>query len=92
MRRALQAPIRQIAENAGVEGSIVVGKVLVHRGKVLADGRPADIPSRMPGSVVKVAADDRNAAFDTLEAAPGVADVAVFGTSNDNRPLFPYAV
>ena len=32
-RRALQAPIRQIAENAGVEGSIVVGKVL-------GEGRP----------------------------------------------------
>ena len=28
MRKALQSPIRQIAENAGVEGSIVVGKVL----------------------------------------------------------------
>ena len=28
IRRALQAPIRQIADNAGVEGSIVVGKVL----------------------------------------------------------------
>ena len=28
IRRALQAPIRQIAENAGVEGSIVVGKVI----------------------------------------------------------------
>ncbi len=28
IRRALQAPIRQNAENAGVEGSIVVGKVL----------------------------------------------------------------
>ncbi|MGZ5917206.1 MAG: chaperonin GroEL, partial [Methyloceanibacter sp.] len=27
VRRALQAPIRQIAENAGVEGSIVMGKV-----------------------------------------------------------------
>ncbi|HEX9753675.1 MAG TPA: chaperonin GroEL [Methyloceanibacter sp.] len=27
VRKALQAPIRQIAENAGVEGSIVVGKV-----------------------------------------------------------------
>jgi chaperonin GroEL len=27
IRRALQAPIRQIAENSGVEGSIVVGKV-----------------------------------------------------------------
>ncbi|MDI4234046.1 chaperonin GroEL [Bradyrhizobium sp. Arg237L] len=29
--RALEAPIRQIAENAGVEGSIVVGKILEHR-------------------------------------------------------------
>jgi chaperonin GroEL len=28
VRRALQAPIRQIAENAGVEGSIVVGKII----------------------------------------------------------------
>ncbi|HEY3697219.1 chaperonin GroEL [Phenylobacterium sp.] len=28
VRRALQAPIRQIAENSGVEGSIVVSKVL----------------------------------------------------------------
>ena len=28
VRRALQAPIRQISENAGVEGSIVVGRVL----------------------------------------------------------------
>ena len=28
VRKALQAPIRQISENAGVEGSIVVGKVL----------------------------------------------------------------
>ncbi|RTL62176.1 MAG: molecular chaperone GroEL, partial [Hyphomicrobiales bacterium] len=32
VRRALQAPIRQIAENAGVEGSIVVGKVIEGRG------------------------------------------------------------
>ena len=32
IRRALQAPIRQIAENSGVEGSIVVGKVLENKG------------------------------------------------------------
>ncbi|MAS40743.1 MAG: chaperonin GroEL [Porticoccaceae bacterium] len=32
IKRALQAPIRQIAENAGVEGSIVVGKVLEGKG------------------------------------------------------------
>ena len=31
VRKALQSPIRQIAENAGVEGSIVVGKVLESR-------------------------------------------------------------
>ena len=31
VRRALQAPIRQISENAGVEGSIVVGKVLENK-------------------------------------------------------------
>src|SRR5215467_2820231 len=32
VKRALQSPIRQIAENAGVEGSIVVGKVLDRQG------------------------------------------------------------
>jgi chaperonin GroEL len=31
VRKALQAPIRQIAENAGVEGSIVVGKVMENK-------------------------------------------------------------
>ncbi len=32
VQKALQSPIRQIAENAGVEGSIVCGKVLETRG------------------------------------------------------------
>jgi len=32
VKKALQAPIRQIAENAGTEGSIVVGKILDARG------------------------------------------------------------
>jgi chaperonin GroEL len=31
VRKALQAPVRQIAENAGVEGSIVVGKLLENK-------------------------------------------------------------
>src|SRR6476661_77929 len=31
VRKALQSPIRQIAENAGVEGSIVVGRVMDER-------------------------------------------------------------
>ncbi|MBL6786938.1 MAG: chaperonin GroEL [PS1 clade bacterium] len=32
VRKALEAPLRQIVENAGVEGSIVVGKVLESKG------------------------------------------------------------
>ncbi|MEZ5925610.1 MAG: chaperonin GroEL [Hyphomicrobiaceae bacterium] len=31
VRRALQSPIRQIAQNAGVEGSIVVGKIVENK-------------------------------------------------------------
>ena len=39
IRRALEAPLRQIAENAGVEGSIVVGKVLDAKGKTGFDAQ-----------------------------------------------------
>jgi len=39
IRRALEAPLRQIAENAGVEGSIVVGKVLDAKGKLGFDAQ-----------------------------------------------------
>jgi chaperonin GroEL len=42
VRRALQSPIRQIAENAGVEGSIVVGKVLEARGQTFGYDAQAD--------------------------------------------------
>ena len=33
VRRAIQAPIRQIAQNAGVEGSVIVGKLLEQKDK-----------------------------------------------------------
>jgi len=39
VRRSLEAPIRQISENAGVEGSIVVGKVLESKGKLGFDAQ-----------------------------------------------------
>jgi len=35
VRRALSAPVRQIAENAGVDGSVVVGKLLEQKSKAL---------------------------------------------------------
>jgi len=37
--RALEAPLRQICENAGVEGSIVVGKVRDGKGKLGFDAQ-----------------------------------------------------
>jgi ABC-2 type transport system ATP-binding protein len=55
--------------------------VLMHRGEVLADGRPAAIPDRMPGTVVAVVAADRNAAAAALEGVSEIADVAVFGVA-----------
>jgi chaperonin GroEL len=33
VRRALQAPVRQIAENAGADGAVVAGKLLEGKGK-----------------------------------------------------------
>ncbi len=42
VRRALQAPIRQIAENAGTEGAIVVGKILEHKGSSFSYDAQAD--------------------------------------------------
>ncbi len=65
IRKALQAPIRQIAENAGVEGSIVVGKVLEMKGATYGYDAQADEYGDMiekgiidPAKVVRTALQD----------------------------------
>ena len=65
VRRALQSPIRQIAENAGVEGSIVVGKVLDDRSASFGYDAQADEYGDMiekgiidPAKVVRIALQD----------------------------------
>ncbi len=65
VRRALQSPIRQIAENAGVEGSIVVGKVLEARGQTFGYDAQGDEYGDMiekgiidPAKVVRTALQD----------------------------------
>ena len=65
IRKALQAPIRQIAENAGVEGSIVVGKVLDERSGSFGYDAQADEYGDMiekgiidPAKVVRIALQD----------------------------------
>ena len=63
--RALEAPIRQIAENSGVDGSIVVGKVLENKSQTF--GFDAQIEQYVdmlnagivdPAKVVRVALQD----------------------------------
>jgi chaperonin GroEL len=65
VRKALQAPIRQIAENAGVEGSIVVGKVMDERSSSFGYDAQADQYGDMiekgiidPAKVVRIALQD----------------------------------
>jgi chaperonin GroEL len=65
VRKALQSPIRQIAENAGVEGSIVVGKVMDERsgafGYDAQAGEYGDMFERGiidPAKVVRIALQD----------------------------------
>jgi chaperonin GroEL len=83
VKRALQAPIRQIAANAGVEGSIVVGKVLEARGQAYGYDAQADEYGDMlekgiidPAKVVRVALQDAASVAGlliTTEAAIGEA-------------------
>jgi chaperonin GroEL len=65
VRKALQSPIRQIAENAGVEGSIVVGKVMDERSAAFGYDAQADEYGDMfekgiidPAKVVRIALQD----------------------------------
>ena len=65
VRKALQAPIRQIAENAGVEGSIVVGKVMDERSGSFGYDAQSDQYGDMiekgiidPAKVVRIALQD----------------------------------
>jgi chaperonin GroEL len=65
VRRALQSPIRQIAENAGVEGSIVVGKVLENKSSTFGFNAQTEVYGDLvaagvidPAKVVRIALQD----------------------------------
>ena len=65
VRKALQSPIRQIAENAGVDGAIVVGKVMDQRsGSFGYDAQAAEYGDMFekgiidPAKVVRIALQD----------------------------------
>jgi chaperonin GroEL len=89
VRRALQAPIRQIAENAGVEGSIVVGKVLENKSSTFGFNAQTEVYEDLvatgvidPAKVVRTALQDAAsvaALLITTEAA--VADAPKKGSA-----------
>ena len=65
VRRALQSPVRQIAENAGVDGAVVAGKILesddVHYGFDAQEEEYGDLLAKGivdPTKVVRVALED----------------------------------
>ena len=65
VRRAIQAPIRQIAENAGVDGAVVAGKLLEGKGGALGFDAQAGVYTDLikagiidPAKVVRTALQD----------------------------------
>jgi chaperonin GroEL len=50
--RALESPIRQIAENAGVEGSIIVGKVLEKSGNFGFDAQKEEYVDMVQAGII----------------------------------------
>ena len=74
VRRALQSPIRQIAENAGVEGSIVVGKVLENKSATFGfDAQKEEYGDMITTGVIEPAKVVRTA----LQAAASVAGLLI---------------
>jgi len=84
--RALEAPIRQIAENSGVEGSIVVGKLLENKSQSYGfDAQTEQYVDMLNAGIVDPAKVVRVAVVGTLPPRPvinaGHMDRAVIGPS-----------
>ena len=94
IRRALQAPIRQIAENAGVEGSIVVGKVTDRKspsfGYDAQTGEYGDLIEKGiidPAKVVRVALQDASSVAGLLVTTEAM--VAEMPKKDSGSPAMP---
>jgi len=55
--------------------------LLMHHGRVLAEGEPSEIPKVVSGTLVEVTAEPRAAAENALRELPEVAAIAVFGNA-----------
>ncbi|MGQ9730561.1 MAG: ATP-binding cassette domain-containing protein [Candidatus Zipacnadales bacterium] len=55
--------------------------LLIHRGRSIAQGTPADLKAMVPGTLLEVRAEPSMKAVDILQNAPGVLEVSLFGTA-----------
>ncbi len=53
--------------------------ILLHKGKVLVQGRPSDLSAEVRGSILEVACGDSREAAPALRRDPRIADVRLFG-------------
>jgi chaperonin GroEL len=89
--RALEAPLRQIVENAGVEGSIVVGKVLEKSGNFGFDAQKEQYVDMVlagiidPTKVVRVALQDAA----SVAALLITTEAMVAETAKEKAPVMP---
>ena len=68
--KALESPTRQIAENSGVEGSIVVGKIMEHKSETFGfDAQSEDYVDLVDSGIVDPAKVVRTALQDAASVA-----------------------
>ncbi|MGE0522373.1 MAG: chaperonin GroEL [Variibacter sp.] len=90
--RALEAPIRQIAENAGVEGSIVVGKVLENKSETFGfNAQTEEYVDMLSAGIVDPAKVVRTALQDAASVAGLLitTEAMVAETPKDPAPAMP---
>ncbi|MEM8914928.1 MAG: chaperonin GroEL, partial [Pseudomonadota bacterium] len=93
VRRALQAPIRQISENAGAEGSIVVGKLLEQNSDTYGYNAQSDTYEDLvkagvidPVKVVRIALQDASSVASLL-----ITTEAMVAERPEKKPAAPAA-
>src|SRR5215813_1093544 len=89
--KALEAPVRQIAENAGVEGSIVVGKIMDSKSETFGfDAQNEDYVDMIdkgivdPAKVVRAALQDASSVAGLL-----VTTEAMVAEAPKDKPAMP---
>src|SRR6201987_858221 len=91
VKRALQAPVRQVAENAGVEGSIVVNKIIENKSETYGfDAQTEDYVDMLDKGIVDPAKVVRAALQDAASvAAPLVTTEAMIAELPKEQPAMP---